>query len=57
MDSDLIKVNYYLEVQLGHEGTFGKVFEIPSLTFPINISLHPLGPIAQVVNFNSPLHA
>jgi hypothetical protein len=54
MDSQLLKVEYTLEVSLAHSATFGKVYDVPSVFLPILLSAHPLGAIAPVVNFTQP---
>jgi hypothetical protein len=51
IDSELIKVSYNIEISIGHSGSFGKAFDLPSITLPIDITVNPKGPIAQVVNF------
>lgn len=51
MDSQLLKVDYTIEVTLAHSATFGKAYDVPSVLIPIQLAAQPQGAIAPVVNF------
>jgi hypothetical protein len=52
MKTNLISVNYNLEVTIIHDGGMGliemKKKDIPSLFFPVNVVMNPRGPFEQI---------
>lgn len=38
MKTELIQVEYTLEVWLGHEGMLSRAYDVPSIVFPIDIA-------------------
>lgn len=51
VNSDLIKIDYHLECVVSHEGLLNIKQEVPSLNWPINVTVDPKGPIEHPATY------
>ena len=54
MNSHLINVSYQLECVVAHDGVINSKQEVPSLFWPIVVTLDPMGPIEHPQAYQAP---